>query len=582
MHQSHYRPNLVAAVCAGLIVTGSVTVAGVTERPATFCNPLDLDYRFQPDGPVRREAADPAIVYFDHEYWLFASKSGGYWHSPDFGHWIFVDGKNLPIEDYAPAPAVINGRLYYTAFDTGQIFRADNPRTGQWTKVGSLQPYADPDLFQDDDGRAYVYYGCSANGGINAAELDPNNGFKQIGQPVRCLQCDPSQRGWEVPGDDNGGISKTKIGDSWIEGAWMTKHGGKYYLQYAAPGTQFRSYADGMFVGNTPVGPFVYAPSSPFSFKPTGFAGGAGHGSTFQDQRSNWWHVATTAISVRQMFERRISVFPAGFTSDGQMFCNTYLGDYPQLLPGAENSSTMNNSAGWMLLSYAKKAEASSEKTNFPVVNAFDENIQTWWCARTGNADEWLKVDLGKSCRIEALQINFADEDAEIHGKLHNDAYQYYIEASCDGSKWKSILDRSNNHRDAPHDYEPLEQPVQARYVRLVNVHCPADASLSISGFRIFGNGLGRPPAAIRTLSAQHNPADGRKATITWAPSQRADFYIVRYGLAPDRLFNSYQIYNTTNSQINSLNCGVIYYFTVDAVNDSGVTPGTKYFRLNP
>ncbi len=256
---------------ASFVLAGCLVTARAGDRPSTFCNPLDLDYRFQLDNPVRREAADPAIVYHDHEYWLFASKSGGYWHSPDFSHWVYVDGKALPIEDYAPAPAVINGRMYYTAFGTRTIFRAENLRAGQWSKAGSLEGYPDPALFQDDDGRVYIYYGCSANGGISATELDPNNSFKAIGQPVLCLKCDLPTRGWEVPGDDN-----TKKGDAWIEGSWMTKHGGKYYLQYSAPGTQYRSYADGVFVGTAPMGPFVYEPSSPFSAKPTGFAAGGG------------------------------------------------------------------------------------------------------------------------------------------------------------------------------------------------------------------------------------------------------------------------------------------------------------------
>jgi hypothetical protein len=43
----------------------------------------------QLDNPVRREAADPAIVLFDDEYWLFVSKSGGSRHSSDFQSWIF-------------------------------------------------------------------------------------------------------------------------------------------------------------------------------------------------------------------------------------------------------------------------------------------------------------------------------------------------------------------------------------------------------------------------------------------------------------------------------------------------------------
>jgi hypothetical protein len=567
------------------IILAACVLTARAERPATYCNPLDLDYRFQLDDPSRREAADPAVVYDGHEYWLFASKSGGYWHSPDFNHWTFVDGGSLPIEDYAPAPAVINGAMYYTAFNTRAIYRADDARAGTWTKAGELQGYPDPDLFQDDDGRVFVYYGCSAGGGISAVELDPAHDFRVIGQPVLCCKCDPPARGWELPGNHNAGVAEGEaITDTpWVEGAWMTKHSGKYYLQYAAPGTQFHSYADGVCVGNSPLGPFTYAPYSPFSHKPGGFITGAGHSGTFQDAANNWWRVSTMVISVRHMFERRIGLFPAGFSAgDGQMWCNTYLGDYPQYLPGTTGSAAPGRSPGWMLLSYAKPAEASSTRPGFPVTNAFDENIQTWWCAATGNAGEWLKVDLGKTCRIEALQINFADEGAQIHGRLHGDAYQYVVEGSSDGAEWKKILDRSDNHRDAPHDYTQLDRPVRSRFVRLVNVHCPAGTSFSVSGFRIFGDGLGRAPAAVNTLMAERASGDGRKATVFWPASSGADFYVVRFGLAPDRLFDNCQIYNATTAQINSLNRGVTYYFTVDAVNDSGIARTKAIVRLNP
>src|ERR1019366_6002516 len=49
---------------------------------------------------------------------------------------------------------------------------------------------------------------------------------------------------------------------------WMNKHDGTYYLQFAAPGTQFKTYGDGVLTSKDPMGPFTYAPYSPFSFKP--------------------------------------------------------------------------------------------------------------------------------------------------------------------------------------------------------------------------------------------------------------------------------------------------------------------------
>jgi xylan 1,4-beta-xylosidase len=564
----------------GLTAAGTFAVQA-SPNPQTFCNPLDLDYRFQLTNASRREAADPLVVLYHDEYWLFASKSGGYWHSPDFRNWVYVATTNLPIEDYAPAAAVIGGQLYYTAFNSRAIYRATDPAAGTWTKAADLKPYPDPDLFQDDNGRVYVYYGCSAGGEISMAQLDPANGFREIGSPVTCLKSDPQQRGWEIRGEDNtGAMSRGKMSDvPWVEGAWMTRHAGKYYLQYAAPGAQFRTYADGVFVGDTPAGPFTYAPYSPFSHKPTGFIGGAGHSGTFQDKLGNWWHITTMSISVRHPFERRLGVFPVTFLPDGQMVCDTRLGDYPQWLPGTPGKGFGTNSPGWMLLSYAKKAEASSTRKGFDVSVAFDENIRTWWCAATGNAGEWLKVDLGKTCLVNALQINFADQGAHILGKLHDDAYQYFVEASRDGSHWEKILDRSANHRDSPHDYTQLETPVQARYLRLVNVHCPAGALFSVSGFRIFGLAPGSTAAPVKTVTARLNPADTRKATISWPPSRGAEFYIVRYGLAPDRMFNNYQIYGATEATINALNRNTPYCFTVDAVNDSGVTPATTTAR---
>ena len=63
--------------------------------------------------------------------------------------------------------------------------------------------------------------------------------------------------------------------------------------------------------------------------------------------------------------------------------------------------------------------------------------------------------------------------------------------------------------------------------------------------------------------------------SVSWSPLPEADFYIVRYGIAPDRLFNNYQIRGANTCEINSLNVGVPYHVTVDAVNQSGVTRGS-------
>ena len=62
-----------------------------------------------------------------------------------------------------------------------------------------------------------------------------------------------------IPGLSAEGLTAmfTAIGKPYIEGAFMTKHDGLYYLQYACPGTQYNTYADGVYTSRSPLGPFV-------------------------------------------------------------------------------------------------------------------------------------------------------------------------------------------------------------------------------------------------------------------------------------------------------------------------------------
>jgi hypothetical protein len=564
----------------GMLCTAQMSSYSATpSRPQTFCNPLNLPYRFQPSAPNRREAADPTLVRFKGEYWLFALKSGGYWHSPDMMHWQLVTPKGLPLEDYAPTVAILNGRILFTAFNTHGIFSTGDPLAGVWNKIADLPGYPDPDIFVDDDNRVYIYFGCNSNGNIQMVELDPQHDFKIIKGPVKCFSADYAHHGWEVFGEKNLGVENangsTEIAP-WVEGAWMTKHDGAYYLQYSAPGTQFKTYADGVYTATNPFGPFTYAPYSPFSHKPTGFIAGAGHSSLVEDAEHHFWHISTMTISERHMFERRLGIFPTDFTKDGQLYCNTYLGDYPQFVPGSAKNPAQQNSPGWMLLSYNKSTTASSSLEQFPPQKAFDEDVRTWWAAASGNPGEWLQVDLGKRCRIDALQINFADQGMTNLDRMTGDSYRYSIQVSDDGAHWNMCADRSNNRQDSPHDYIQLDEPVKARYARLTNIHMPGGGLFSISGFRLFGSGLGKSPAKVAEVQATRDAADARRVHVSWKPSQGADFYIIRYGIARDRLWNNYQVYSATQFDINSLNAGVDYYFTVDAVNDSGNTQGTK------
>ncbi len=560
--------------------------AAAIQPNSTYCNPLNLNYRFQKDSALVREAADPAMVRYQDSYYLFASKSGGYWQSPDMVNWTLIQSSVLPLEDYAPAAFDYAGELYFMASGGKKLFKTAAPKDGSsWQYVGAVRGDTDPALFADDDGRVYLYYGCQPNGPISGVELDAKNGFKEIGQPVDCLKADIDNRGWEVAGDANTGEKRSDGSlniEPWIEGAWMTKHNNTYYLQYAGPGTQYVCYADGVYVADSPLGPFTYTDYSPASFCPTGFSPGAGHGCSFTDKDSHYWRAVTGVISVRHMFERRINLFAAGFDPDGQMFTNTYLADHPQFLPGQNPHPEKDNLVGWMLLSYHKPATASSTEADNPVSQAFDENIKTCWSAKTGDKTEWLQVDLGKTCAINALQINFAEEGTHGNSDVRNDPHQYVIATSNDGIAWKTLVDKSANKQDCPHDYVQLQTPAKARFVKIKNVHMPFGGKFALRGFRIFGSANGRRPQPVAGLTVKRNPEDGRAVTLTWQRADDRTGVVIRTGIAPDKLYNSYTVRNADSITISSLNKGVTYYFAADAINENGITKGSQTKTCSP
>jgi hypothetical protein len=547
------------------------------KKEISYCNPMNLNYRFQFTNELSyREAADPAMLRYKDKYILFASHSGGYWFSDDMFKWDYLPVKSLPIEDYAPDAIAINDTVYYTASAAVRkpFYYTTDPLRDIWKPVMDTLPFAvwDPNFFQDDDRQRYLYWGCSNSLPIYGVPL--NFKMQAVTEPEVLIEHNQDKYGWEVPGEKN---ELTRNG--WNEGAWMTKYNNRYYLQYAAPGTEFKTYADGFYTSDLPLGPFKYETYSPFSYKPGGFAGGAGHSSTFQDKYGNYWHISTMSISVRHMFERRLGLFPAAFDKDGILRTFTAFGDYPTIMPDRKiDFENENLFRGWMLLSYKKNAEASSAMDNYPVNNAFDEDIRTWWSAGSGNTGEWLCVELDDNSTVNAIQSNFADNDSKLKPDSKDIYYCYRILASNDKKSWNVIVDRSNNRKDACHDYIELDKPVKTKYIKIENVSVP-DGEFSVYDLRIFGTRKGKSPEAITDFKVERNETDTRKAWIEWPKDYSATGYIVNYGTASNKLFASLMVYDINSIMLTGLNKDVTYYFTIDAFNESGITKGIKILK---
>jgi hypothetical protein len=597
---------LAAGVCAG------------EESRRTYANPVDIDYRYNfeqvNDQISYRTGADPVILRHKDAYYLFLTLADGYWRSTNLVDWQFITPSRWPLLSVV-APAVISDgdRLILMPSTTRSdpILYSRDPASGKlefltrrmpplpgavsgpgelqlkggW-KRGDPQPeYVqpgpwDPALFEDDDGRWYLYWGSSNTFPLYGIELDMSDvesgRIRYIGEPRALMNLEPELHGWERFGPDHSG----NFEHNYIEGAWMTRHGGRYYLQYAAPGTEYNVYATGTYVSDKPLGPFEYAPYNPVGYKPGGFVHGAGHGNTFQDEYGNWWNTGTPWIGHNWTFERRVALFPAAFSDDGQMSVNTRFADFPHYMPTSRVVDSQRLFTGWMLLSYRKPATASSvlaapEKQDFSASQTTDEDPRTFWVADSTESGQTLTVDLGGARTLRAVQINFADYLSGRFGDAPDVYTEFTVESSLDGKRWQPLASTGPERRDRPNAYLELPKPVRGRYVRYIHGHVGA-AHLAISDLRVFGDAGGRAPAVPGNVQASR--AEPRMMTVSWRRVPGAVGYNVLWGVKPDRLNLCYQVFadRGTKLDVRALSAGVDYHVAVESFNENGVSAPSK------
>lgn len=611
--RSGVLPSFLIGTLAWLPVCSSATQAATAH---TWANPVDIDYRYNYEqmnaGISYRTGADPAIVRYGDAYYLFQTLADGYWRSTDLVNWQFVRPDRWPFDGpVAPATLVADGKLFLmqSAMEPRPLLVSTDPAHGQWKfwtrllppvpgavwtghesemKPGDLPPGPwDPGLFQDHDGKVYLYWDSSNVFPLYGAQLDlaldqvdqgEGKRMRFVGKPLALLKADPAEHGWERFDQDNGDASIAP----YVEGAWMNRHDDHYYLQYAAPGTEYNAYATGVYVGNAPLGPFHYAPYNPVGYKPGGFAQGAGHGSTFQDAHGNWWNTGTMWIGLNWRFERRIELFPAGFHADGQMWVDTRFGDFPQRMPDHALREGESTFAGWMLLSYRKPASASTQQPGHAPSKADDENPRSFWAAANNAAGQTLTLDLGGLRSVRAVQVNYADFDSGRYGDAPDIVTQFRLQGSADGKQWTMLADLSRETRDRADAYVELDHPARIRFVRYVHVHTGAH-TLAIADLRVFGNADGPLPHAPELVSARRLP-DTRDAKIRWKPVPGAVGYNVRWGLAADRLHETYQRFadQPTQLTLRSLNTGVRYVVAIEAFDEHGVSKLSRTAVLAP
>jgi beta-xylosidase len=204
--------------------------------------------------------ADPEIHHFAGRYYIYPTTSQAYhkqtffecWSSDDLTNWrnegVILDFKEVPwstnFAAWAPSCAEKNGK-YYFYFSAGDgaglgVAVSDSPAGPFRDAIGrplvgyyphGAQPI-DAHCFVDDDGRAYLYFG-----GHNKCVVAPLT-------PTMCAF--------------NRDFRDITPSPNYVEGPFMVKRRGLYYLMWSEGGWGNQTYLAAYGVSDNPYGPFEY------------------------------------------------------------------------------------------------------------------------------------------------------------------------------------------------------------------------------------------------------------------------------------------------------------------------------------
>jgi xylan 1,4-beta-xylosidase len=485
-----------------------------TGRSARYCNPLPIETSSRDGSPQGVSLGDVTVVREADRYYLFAT-GGGAWVSSNLVDWIYqaveVHGARVPV---APHVVKYRGAFYMSGNDAPLFKAADilgpyelvgpwkDEKGGPWTGVVNGRTWKgafDVDIFVDDDGKPHLYYPARSTEGIFVVPLNPDDLTRFAAAPKHLFGFEPSHR-WEHWGEVN-----EYAGVAWIEGPWMFKRKGIYYLEYSGSGTQWLSYATGVYTARSPLGPFTYAPGNPLLRKLTGVVTGPGHGSVVQGPDGNWWQFYTIVLA-NPPGGRRLGMDPVGFDAKGNMFVRA--SETPQWAPGVVSDPARSGDSGSIPLTIDKlrnmnqRGGFSSQRPGHEAAYAADNSNGTWWEPAEDDRQPTLTIDLGATTEFEneelftvdSSRIEFTAGRGGFGGRGGSQspsgsaAFRYRIETSRDGKDFATVLDKTGNEVTRYTEFDELPL-TKCRYVRLTVTDWPhlANAPLGIMEFTVFG-----------------------------------------------------------------------------------------------
>ena len=508
--------NLFIIISSLVLMT---SISAYAQQPTQYCNPLPMEI-----GPAGNASGDVTVIEHDGKYYMYCT-GGGAWVSSDLVDWKYEHVEHVARIPVAPDVAEFNGKFYMSGNDC-PLYVADHPLgpytlVGDWTNTGEISEgwngAFDTHIFVDDDNQPYLFWPGRGISGIYGVKLNPNNLCEFVGKPVHLFGFNP-MHAWERYGEMN-----EYPGVAWIEGPWVIKRNGIYYLEYSASGTQWKTYAEGYYTATSPLGPYTYAANNPLLQKTEGLVTGTAHGSIVKGPDDEWWQFYTIVLS-NPPGGRRIGMDKVTFDDDGLM--SVKVTDTPQPAPLAKPAKdkpktvpvTVNKVRAMNALS-----KISSEQFGFFGSYAVDNYSGTVWMPAEDDKEPSLMIELSPATRfdvvqlftVDALRIMFGGIAKPVPGQrgfgrrsYGDQVYKYKLEVSMDGENFTTVLDKTDNAVSKNTIFDEFK-PVECRFVKLTITGWPEGAPRGIIDFTVFGYPSKYLPAAVATPTFSDLPKDG-------------------------------------------------------------------------